>query len=370
MTVEYLKTPSSIYGAQGGVVIDRAPVLYSPCTTAEVNHARLPETEDLRSMELAYREQYYTDRQLAHFAGLRLQMIFWGSLFLAVAAVLSGPFLPFEIGAGVAASLSFILTLSVVMRRTATTPLSIIGWFAGPLLAFVLLKLFVVLVVFRTFGTILLSLFTVLMYLFVGHRPFEFYRQWLYTHPRLKPETRAHPKTIRLRPSMFVLIGILLITIFVPLFSPTLAILGVIVFCLAAIGRDLRPLALLRSLKATIVELPAHLRRAKTLYDQVVKSGRPVRHGSVVGERDVFISTAHTGTGKTNPPLEHPGSGPVPARSVSQHPAVSTQTPREAVRRMRTLMQRVKTVFGQYLTYGLGSTDAPGVWLPPHGQAE
>ena len=46
------------------VVVQRAPLIYAPWSTAAVNKERLPATEKLGDMELAYRQQYFDDDEL------------------------------------------------------------------------------------------------------------------------------------------------------------------------------------------------------------------------------------------------------------------------------------------------------------------
>lgn len=276
MTIEYLKTPSSNHGHAAGVNVERAPLLYAPSSTTEVNTARLPSRASLAQMQLAYREQFYSDEELGSMALARLNMVFWTSLALAIAVVIVGPLIPWSIAASLVGGISFFLALNSVVRRNASAA-RILFYLLGPGIALVLLQFTGFVVMHRTFAAIVFGALTLIAFYRFGSKPFVFYRAWLYTNPRLRPETRSDPKRIPLGPNFPLLAAILAIVAFVPIVSPTLAIVAVLAISIAALRSDLNPL---------------------------------------------------------------------------------------------TFIAKLKTIFGQYFFYGLVSTDAPGVWIPPHSWRE
>ena len=345
MTTEYLKAPSSLYGLRGGTLVRRTPLTYVPSSVAEVNEARLPLPEDLRGMELAHREQFYSDRQLSVIAMAKLIGIYWGSWLLGLAAVLFGPFMPNSWAVGLAASFAFILVGAVVIKKTQATPLRLMAVFLVPLITVGLLKAIGYLIMLRTLSTILFAVLTLALYFLLGFKPFAFYREWLYTHPRLKPATRANPRPVPLRPSLWVLLALLVIVTFVPLLSPTVALIAVIVFCVLVTWQDLHPLRYLWSLFTVLRHLPEYGRWVMSVYLTAI------RGGSLSG--DVARNFYSRRTGPT-------------FRS-----GLITERTSEAFRHLQrplgltSILRRIQLVFGQYLTYGLASTEAPGVWLPP-----
>ncbi len=270
MTTEYLKGPSNSYGSLFGTVIDRQPLVFTPSSSAEVNLARLPPQDQLKGMELAYREQFYTDEQLAKIVSARLYAVYVGSLALTFLIGLIGTVLPVDWALYGAGALSILFGFNAIVRRGVSAQrLAVIV--VLPALLVILASFIALLMSHRLIGVILLALVTLLIYQFQGAKPFTFFRDWLYAAPRLRPETRRNPAHVPTKPNMPLLAGLLAIAVIVPIWSPTLAIAGVVGLSLFSAG-DLR------------------------------------------------------------------------------HP--------------RTILRRLRAVFGEYLTYGSVSTNAPGVWIP------
>ena len=270
VTTEYLKGPSNSYGSLFGTVVDRQPLIYAPSSSAEVNRTRLPPPDCLKNMELAYREQFYTDEQLAKVVNGRLLFVYFGSLALTFLIGLIGTILPVDwalYGAGV---LSILFGFNAIVRRGVSTQ-RLILLVVVPALLVVLASFMALLMSHRLIGVVVLALITVVIYQFQGDRPFTFFRDWLHAAPRVRPETRRNPVRVTTRPNMPLLAGLLAIAVIVPIWSPTLAIAAVLGLSLFFAG-DLR----------------------------------------------------------------HPG----------------------------VILRRIRTVFGEFITYGSVSTDAPGVWIP------
>lgn len=270
MTIEYLKLPSSNHAFTQGVHIERTPMVFAPPSTTEFNTVRLPGLDKLASMQLRYREKFFSDEEIQAIALAKLHQIFWTSLALAIAMVIVGPIVPFLFVAPIVGAFSFFLALNAVVRRNAT-PTRIGLTLLVPVLALGLVEFLGLLIVHRTLAAIVFGAITFALFYRFGKSPFAFYREWLYTHPRLKPETIADPIRIPIHPNLPLLGAVLAIAVIVPLFSPALAIAAILVLCLVVLGKDLNP----------------------------------------------FVS-----------------------------------------------IPKLKTVFGQYITYGAVSTAAPGVWIP------
>jgi len=270
VTTEYLKGPSNSYGTLGGVEVERQPVIYGPTSTAEVNRARLPAKKFLEQMELAYREQFYTDDQLAQVVDQRLRLVYLGSLAITFLLALLATVIPMDFAVYGAGLLAFLLGLNGIVKRGVSTQRLVFLVVVPPL--FVLFGSFIVMLMsMRFIGTIVLAVTTLVFYQFHGARPFRFYSDWLHAAPRIRPETRRDPIRVPTKPDMLLLAGILAIAVIVPIWSPTLAIAGVLGLSIFFAGEFFRP---------------------------------------------------------------------------------------------RKILSRLRTVFGQYLTYGEGSTSAPGVWMP------
>jgi hypothetical protein len=270
MTIEYLKLPSSNHAFTDGVRIERAPMVYAPPSTTEFNTVRLPSFASLKQMQLRYREKFFSDDELQSIALGKLHQIFWTSLALAIGMVIVGPIVPFLAAAAVVGAFSFFLALNAVVRRNAT-PMKLGLTLLVPVLALAAIEFLGFLIVHRTLAAVFFGGITFAVFYKLGKRPFAFYRDWLYTNPRLTPESMADPIRIPIHPNLPLLVAVLGIAAIVPLFSPAIAIAAIIAMCLVVLGKDLNP----------------------------------------------FVS-----------------------------------------------IPKLKTVFGQYLTYGMASTLAPGVWIP------
>ncbi len=275
MTTEYLKGPSNSYGRAFGTVVRRQPVIYSPTSTADVNRARLPRVGDLQGMELAYREQYYTDDELASIVNGRLMFVYFGSLVLTLLISLIGTVLPITFALYGAGALSILFGMNAIVRRGMNTTRLVLV-VALPSLLVIMSGFIATLMSHRFVGSIVLALITLILFLLGGARPFTFFRDWLHAAPRIRPETRRNPERIAVKPNMLLLAGILAIAVIVPIWSPTVAIAGVLGVSIFFAGNLLHP---------------------------------------------------------------------------------------------RQILSRIRLVFGEYLTYGGVSTDAPGVWMPSESLA-
>lgn len=177
-----------------------------------------------------------------------MNLVFWASLGLAVFSVLVGPVLPIGVATSVVGGIAFFLALNAVVRRKAT-PVKIVTYLVAPLAVLFAMYFVAFLALHRIVAVVLIGGIALALVYLHGAAPFEFYRDWLYTNPRLKPETRANPKPIRTRPNVALFAIILAVVAVVPFFSPTVAILAVAAICIAALRTDLKPLGFLRKLK-------------------------------------------------------------------------------------------------------------------------
>lgn len=334
MATEYLKGPSNQYGARAGSVIERMPVLYSPSSSAEVNEARLPFPEEYRDMELSYREQFFTDRGLNLLAWANILQILMGSWGLSLAAVITSHFVPNTMGVYFAGIVSCLLIYWAIRNNRITKPFDMMNFAFGPLLVYFILSLLGFLMSVRLLATIVFAVATLVIYLLIGFRPFAFHRDWAYTHPRLKPETRRQPRKIRVTPNLLLLTTILLITIVVPAYSPTAAIGSVIALSLFSIRKELQPWAYLKEVGRFVLHMPEMIWYGAAAFGYF-------RQGTIrrneMPEPEQGIPTPRTS----------------PAARFFAEPFGLTN-----------FITRVKAVFGLFFTYGLSGAALPGVWFP------
>ena len=236
--MERLKALISKATRSGASKVRRSPILYSPPTTTDVNWDRLPPAAATANMELAYRQASPDDEELRGMAKLYLLFVFLICLLAAMMSVITAPFISFNTGLATAGGIAFALTF-VVGSKGPTSAFSRGALIASPVVAFVVFQVVGRITSSRMSAAMLFSLVTFVFFAIEGKRPFVFYRSWIYAHHRLTPEARRRMEDVSLRPRLSVLALILLITIFVPELSPTLAILGIAGVCLAVLRREL-----------------------------------------------------------------------------------------------------------------------------------
>jgi hypothetical protein len=148
-------------------------------------------------------------------------------------------FVPVLYGVALAAMLTLV-GLVVVIRSRWITARRLTAAVLLPLGGIVFLYGVSGLVDHRLVVTAVIGLLTFALFAKYGAMPLEFYRDWILTHPRLRPETiRAGVEHGPLRPTLWVLGVALGIAIVVPRYSTTLAMLLLAGLCIAVCWRRL-----------------------------------------------------------------------------------------------------------------------------------
>lgn len=225
-----LQRPGTQYEPSHSRTVERYQLHFSPKSGTEINHERLPSQAAMGGMELAYREQQFSDGAIGRFAQERLRVVLLWTLAGALAVVLSGPFLPLVWRLGALGGVSFLASGFFALKRRLNLKNVVGSLFVPPVLLAASAGLNA-LAGHRAITTIILASATLLVFRGFGGEPFEFYRQWLYTHPRLKPETRRAPQRVTTRPDLVLLAIVLAIAVLVPAFSNTLALLTIAATC-------------------------------------------------------------------------------------------------------------------------------------------
>ena len=171
---------------------ERYPIAYNPGSSTRVNTARLPPLKELSKMELAFREEPQSEAALSKSVN-RLILLFTIIAPLALFVLsLVGPIIPLLWAAGVSAVVGILVSLVLVFFPRRRRPRLILKWLFGPTLTVACFYLLSTTLQSRPMAIVVIgSLLTFLLF-FVSRelRPLHFYRDYLYTHPRLKPQTR------------------------------------------------------------------------------------------------------------------------------------------------------------------------------------
>ncbi|MBC7818930.1 MAG: TraM recognition domain-containing protein [Planctomycetaceae bacterium] len=167
----------------------RYPVHYSEASVADVNRDALPSPDEMRGMELAYREQPFSEAEVIHFGKAWLAASVLGVVIVSLALVLVGPVVPVLWTLSLSALVSFLF-LFLALKDGVVSPLRLVLSVALPPLFALLLHAMASLLANRIIGSVVFGFLTFTMLPTIASTPFEFFRDWILTHPRLTPEAR------------------------------------------------------------------------------------------------------------------------------------------------------------------------------------
>lgn len=302
------------------ITVTRYPLTYWPQSTSDVNHARLPACEDMRDMELAYREQL-VDKSGAFRHAMRFATpgVFI-TPFLVVFVLLAAPLVPFKGTLGLAAAFGLWKLYVHVRDREEFGLQTLVSTMLYPVAILAAVSFVAWLNDYRDFSAPLFALLAFYFFRRNAEKPIRFYESWLYTSPALKPETRRKQKQIEAGPDF----GFLAI------------VLGV-----GTIGRTpLSAMVALGGLYLTSKMLKARHRLAW------------------VPAAIVVVGSAATAVGVFR---WWPNYSPTTAMAIIV--CLSLFRLRK-LRFGQRLLAPASAIVSQYVSYGLNSSFAPGVWMP------
>lgn len=218
-TPQFLNAPGDVYQPTDGPAVTRYPLIYTPHSATQINYPRLPAPHELRGMDLAYREQLFTDEQIQQrVVRWALALALFGSVGI-LTIILLGPIIPpgMVYGAGALTAIS-VTGISLASGRGLPQKTLLYGIYA-PLLTAFLIPAVGLFAREREVGTIAFGLLAFALFASFGKIPLEFYQDWLLAHPRLRPETRENTQKENLSFDESVgLLGVLGAAVF---FGPT-----------------------------------------------------------------------------------------------------------------------------------------------------
>lgn len=234
-TPQVLNAPGDIRQSvdSEGPTVTRYPLVYTPGSATQLNFARLPEPAQLLGMDLAYREQLLTDDQVRTLARSRGAFLLLSCVVGAIVVTILGRMellgiLPLIVASsGVTSFLAVILALRGLMVGMQVVARIILIPMLVAVVAFGLAQL----TVHRLWSAVFFGLLTAAAFFFLGLRPFQFYQDWLLTHPRLRPETRLAFQQRVFKIDELFLYGILVAIVVGPAISTTLTLIGIAIAC-------------------------------------------------------------------------------------------------------------------------------------------
>ncbi len=211
--------------------VPRHPIEYTPGSATVVNAARLPSRNELAGMALAHRERV-SDNDLAGRALSVVTLLPSGLLLLVLVGFSLARFLPPAWAIIGTAGLSFAMLMRVVVKGRLQTSRIAIALFGPPavvILGYALSSI----VDNRLLITGILGALSIGCFLLIARKLTEFYWGWLNAHPRLMNTQRAQAlRDNPLKPTLWVPFAAILIALFVPLVSTSLAIIAIVALCL------------------------------------------------------------------------------------------------------------------------------------------
>jgi len=201
--------------------ITRYPLVYTTNPVPPINFARLPEHSSIEDMDLAYRQKHSPSQSMV------AQKIFGGAFLLGILIPIIALFFPNFIsltyGFAGSAGIAVIILLSTVFR-TGFQPAQVMRLLIIAPAAFFLLYVLGLLFQYRVIGASFLSIMTIVAFATTARMPFDYYMQWSYAHPRLRPLTRKGITHSKRRLNLVPLILALVAAALIPLASNSLAI--------------------------------------------------------------------------------------------------------------------------------------------------
>jgi hypothetical protein len=229
--------------------LKRYPLEYSPESSTQVNVSRLPKQNDLAGMELAFREEPQTEEELQR--EVRTEIILFavggslGAFFIHLIGAII-PFLPLFILSVVVgvitAAMMYGGAFAFSYRR------ALVALLAPPLFIIVTTVVSQRLLSLRSLASLSLGAVSVGLMLWTNGKrhPIYFYREWIFTAWWLKPETRRVRRKIIAGSGVeslgwFIVsavsaVIVLFIVVVLPAYSPTVAIVALIIVALIFSG--------------------------------------------------------------------------------------------------------------------------------------
>ncbi len=241
---EVLSPPGNLYDVYkfggAGITVRRHPLVFSPSSSAQVNHRRLPTRAMMKGMNLAYREQAFSDGDLPIIASRRLIMMFTSLSTIAIGLVIAGLLIPWKMLLIIAGALACVLLVRIVWHQSITLKRVALA-IVGPIALVFAAKLATGVFQNRLLGSTLFAVATLFMFVRFGREPLRFFRDWLFAHPRIPASVRraaglgkrfvvttADGKDVSFEPigpSYIILAAILTVAIAVPWYSTGLALI-------------------------------------------------------------------------------------------------------------------------------------------------
>lgn len=234
---EFYESSSRTFVKQAPPWLVRYPLQYAPQPGREINHDRLPPPMQLRGMELAYREQQLSDSAIRDYATRLLFHVMITSVLIGLALTVFAPFLAaLALIAGIpcAGLASFFWGLQSALNRELTLRRLFLVFVLPVSVAVAIPLLIAVVFASRLVAAVSFGIVAFCAVRGMTGRVMRFYDGWLRTAPHLTPSERNNPEGLPLVPNQELLMLILAIVAFVPVYSSSLALSLVVAIGLAA----------------------------------------------------------------------------------------------------------------------------------------
>lgn len=211
--------------------INRYPLAYLPRSNTQVNRERLPSRKAMADMELACREQAGHDEMVDEAAHHTLVVLILAALVLLIVGLFISVFVPPVL----AASLSGLIALAylvfrVIRDRTFSLRL-LLTCVAIPVAVLLVMAFANQLLRYRILGAGIFMVAGAFLLYRYSSWPWQFYHEWLHTHPQVTPEMRRTAGTPKANIDLPVLLSLVPVVLFLPMASPLLAIIVVCAIC-------------------------------------------------------------------------------------------------------------------------------------------
>ncbi len=233
-----------------GVVL-RQPLVQSPRSTSRYNFGLLPAVPHMAGMDLAYRFEVTDPSNMAWFAKVAIVGACVTPVIKAVVFLAAGLFLSPYLMACFAAVIAIMRAGSLVWNRSVTSR-AMLYTIASPAIWMLAAAAVARLFESRMLVGSLAGVTALALLARHGMQPLQFYVEWLYTHPRLRPATRRTTPALP-PPDYLLLLTALTAALLLPQISTTLALAVLAVLPLLAIYHSRLPLQTLMKQGASAI---------------------------------------------------------------------------------------------------------------------
>ena len=211
-------------------------------SSSVINYSRLPNLNDYRSMNIAYREQLYSREELSvKMMANILNILFLCSLFYFIVNII--PTIPIITVLPIAMFFGLSISFSMIIIKRYEPTKIFIYFFFSVLIIFMIYLIGYIIKSNIYFAYLTFSIITFFAFHLYGEKPVSFYFDWILAHPKFSAEEQtSYSKNVKnkfnIKPNITLLAGFLIISI-LSFFMPSCVILVIVCYCFYKLKKNI-----------------------------------------------------------------------------------------------------------------------------------